>query len=175
MPGSPAHLFSRFLDVATAQRLNAFEAAAVETWLTPETARLFFAQDDPDQRHGYHAALSVIAAGVDDRDVIMAALLHDIGKRHSRLGIVGRSFASVLILAHLPMTQRMETYRDHGLVAARELGELSAPSLVIDFALHHHGDRPPTIAPDVWKVLLDADQAPKAGPSAIGRIFSANR
>ncbi len=175
MPGSPAHLVSRFLDVATARRLTASERAAVDTWLTPETARLFFAQDDSDQRHGYHAALTVVASGVGDRDVIMAALLHDVGKRHARLGIIGRSAASALILGGLPLTSRMQTYRDHGLVAARELGEHSVPSLVVDFALHHHGERPPTIAPDVWDLLIEADQAPKAVSSVMSRITSTDR
>lgn len=161
MPGSPAHLVSRFFDVATARRLDAAERVAVEGWLTPETAAIFFEQDDADQRHGYRAALSVIGSGVDDRDVVMAALLHDVGKRHARLRLIGRSVASILILARAPLTGRMETYRDHGMVAARELGSLSVPSIVVDFAMHHHGDRPPTIAPDIWIALVAADQAPK--------------
>lgn len=101
--------------------------------------------------------MSVVAAGFDDRVVITAALLHDIGKRHARLGIVGRSVASALILLGLPLTGRMAAYRDHGLAAARELADLGAPSLVIDFALHHHGRRPATIDDDTWDVLVAAD------------------
>ena len=175
MPGSPAHLFSRFLDVATAPRLNASEKGAVESWLTPEAAELFFSQDDPDQRHGYHAALTVIAAGVKDSDVVMAALLHDVGKRHARLGLLGRSLASLLILSGLPLPERVRMYGDHGLVAARELGELSVPSLVIDFALHHHGKRPPTIEPETWDLLVSADRAPKASSALFARITSRSR
>lgn len=175
MPGSPGHLFTRFWDVATARRLTPPERAAVEGWLTGETAEIFFNQDDADQRHGFHAALSVIAAGIEDREVIMAALLHDVGKRHARLGIVGRSVASVLILARLPLPPRMQAYRDHGLVAARELGALSAPSLVVDFALHHHESRPPTIDRDVWDALVAADQAPKARSALLSRITSSSK
>lgn len=165
MPGSPAHLLQRFINVATARRLTVLEKAVVENWLTAETSELFFAQDDADQRHGYDAALSVLGAGVKDREVIMAALLHDVGKRHARLGIIGRSVASVLILLRLPLPERMAAYRDHGLVAARELGSLSVPSLVIDFAMHHHGKRPPTIAPATWHSLIAADEPPKTWPS----------
>jgi hypothetical protein len=55
----------------------------------------------------------------------------------------------------------MRVYRDHGLVAARELGAHSAPSLAIDFAMHHHGNRPPTIDPETWALLAAADEPPK--------------
>lgn len=129
---------------------------------------MFFAQDDADQRHGYHAALSVIAAGVHEDEVIVAALLHDIGKRHARLGILGRSVASMLILSGLPLSERMRAYRDHGLVAARELAALGGHPLAIDFAMHHHGERPPTIDPRIWDVLVDADQPPKRRKSRLG-------
>ena len=172
MPGSPAHLFARFFDVATARRLKPSERAAVSAWLTPSTEEVFFSQDDADQRHGHHAAQSVVASGVDDPDVIMAALLHDVGKRHARLGLIGRTIASLLILLHLPMPERMALYRDHGLSAARELGALGVPSVVIDFALHHHGTRPPTIEPSVWDVLVAADQPPKASARLRARITS---
>lgn len=175
MPGSPAHLFQRFFDVATAQALTASEKAAISSWLTPETAEIFFDQDDADQRHGYDAALSVVAAGVDDEETIVAALLHDVGKRHARLGLIGRSVASLLILVGLPLTERMRIYRDHGMVAARELASLGAASVVIDFALHHHGARPPTIDPATWDVLIAADQPPKALPGRRRRITSTRK
>jgi len=172
LPGSPAHLFARFFDVATAQRLTPSERASVTVWLPPSTEEVFFSQDDADQRHGYQAALSVLASGVEERGVVMAALLHDVGKRHARLGLIGRTIASLLILFHLPLPERMAIYRDHGAVAARELGVLGVPSLVIDFALHHHGRRPPTIAPRVWDVLMAADQPPKASARLRARITS---
>jgi putative nucleotidyltransferase with HDIG domain len=147
----------------------------VSGWLTPETGAVFFAQGDADQRHGYYAALSVVAAGVADRDVIAAALLHDVGKRHARLGIVGRSLASVLILLRLPLGERLAAYRDHGIVGARELAGVGAPALAIDFAMHHHGSRPPTIKPEIWELLVQADQPPKTMSSVMRRITSNDR
>lgn len=175
MPGSPAHLFRRFFDVAAARPLNASEKGAVSHWLTSETAAVFFAQHVADQRHGYDAALTVIAGGIDDPRVVTAALLHDVGKSHARLGIIGRSVASVLILLRLPLSERLSTYRDHGLIGARELSALGAPSLAIDFALHHHGDRPATIDPMTWDLLVSADQPPKATSSLLSRITSTAR
>jgi hypothetical protein len=106
-PGSLAHLINRFFDVAFARPLNSSERDKVTQWLTPDTANLFFAQNVADQRHGHHAASLVQGGGGEDGDVIMAALLHDVGKRHARLGILGRSVASVLILLRLPLTVRM--------------------------------------------------------------------
>jgi hypothetical protein len=171
-PGSLAHLIKRFFDVAFARPLNSSERDKVTQWLTPDTANLFFAQNVADQRHGHHAASLVQGGGGEDGDVIMAALLHDVGKRHARLGILGRSVASVLILLRLPLTVRMRAYRDHGMLAAGELAGLSVPSLVVDFALHHHGPRPATIDPRVWDVLMAADQPAKPWSRLPGRITS---
>lgn len=172
MPGSPAHLFRRFFDVASAKPLTQSEQRAVKSWLTPELAGVFFAQQPADQRHGYHAALVVVADGSENRDTIVAALLHDVGKRHAQLGLVGRSVASLMILAGLPLSSRMRAYRDHGLSGAGELARLGAPSLAIDFAMHHHGSRPPTIDPATWRILVEADQPPKTMSRHRGRITS---
>jgi len=172
LPGSPAHLVRRFFDVASAKPLTQPEQSAVRSWLTPELADVFFAQQLADQRHGYHAALVVVADGGHDRDTIVAALLHDVGKRHGHLGVLGRSVASLMILTGLPLTNRMRAYRDHGLSGAGELARLGAPSLAIDFAMHHHGSRPPTIDPATWQVLVDADQPPKTMSRGRGGITS---
>lgn len=172
MPGSPAHLFRRFFDVAGARPLTVSERAAVTDWLDEATTPIFFAQHHADQRHGYHAALTVVAAGSTGPDVIAAALLHDVGKRHARLGLWGRSLASILIVLGLPLGRRMTAYRDHGLIGARELGAVGAPSLAIDFAMHHHRSRPPTIDPATWDLLVRADQPPKASPGGRTRITS---
>jgi hypothetical protein len=113
-----------------------------------------------------------VAAGIKDKDVIVAALTHDIGKRHAGLGLVGRSVASLMIITGLPLTERMRDYRDHGLIAARELSEVPAPSLAIEFALHHHGERPETIEAQIWDALVAADQPPKTLGMLRGRITS---
>ena len=169
MPGSPAHLVSRFFDSLTARPLDSAERVTVETWLDdPDLARLFFEQGSADQRHGYQAGLYVVGER-GDPETVTTALLHDVGKRHARLGILGRSLASILILVHGPLTERMRAYRDHGRIGAGELGALQAPSLAIDFALHHHGARPPTIAGDTWDLLLASDRPQRRRPAHRGR------
>lgn len=168
-PGSLSHLAARFVDVATARELSDSERSAVERWLSPPLADLFFDQPDHDQRHGYDAALSVIARGNAQPDVVIAALVHDIGKRHADLGLVGRSLASLLILTGMPLPDRFAVYRDHGLVGAAELGRAGAPSLAIDFCLHHHDERPQTVDQDIWEDLIAADQPPQSGRGGVGR------
>lgn len=162
MSGSLSHLTRRFFDVLTSKPLSISERATVVSWLAPEMAEVFFEQMDADQRHGYHAALSVISDGHDHGEVITAALMHDVGKRHAHLGVIGRSVASVMIVLGLPLTERMVLYRDHGGIGARELVELQAPSLAVEYALHHQGERPQTIESNLWNTLVAADQAPKA-------------
>jgi len=175
LPGSPAHLIRRFFDVAGARPLSAAERAEVRGWLTDDLSRLFFDQPRCDQRHGYQAALSVVADDVTDTDVIVAALVHDVGKRHARLGLIGRSLASVLILLRLTrLPDRVAAYRDHGVSGARDLGRAGAPTLAIDFALHHHGDRPPSIPRDTWEVLVSADEPAKTSGLRRSGITSAD-
>ena len=172
MPGSPADLLARFFDVLTARGLTATERDQVSNWLGPGLTTVFFSQPPADQRHGYHAATIVMASGGAAPDVVVAALIHDVGKRHSRLGVLGRSIASILIIARLPLTRRFRAYRDHGMLAARELGRLGAPGLAIDFALHHHGRRPPSIDQPTWELLVAADRPPKPSAMPWGRITS---
>jgi hypothetical protein len=174
-PGSAAHLFHRFFDVATARSLTASEMAAVRGWLTPELLELFLAQPRADQRHGYRAALLVITAGSDDGDTIVAALLHDVGKRHARLGVLARSVASILIRLRVLQGPRVLAYRDHGLVGAGELARAGAAALAVDFAMHHQGERPSSIPEPTWDLLVAADQPPKAWASIRGWITSRQR
>jgi putative nucleotidyltransferase with HDIG domain len=147
--------------VLWARPLLKSEVAAVSSWLDERERAVFLAQSNVDQRHGYTAALTVVALGVDDRTVIRAALLHDIGKRHSRLGVIERVLASLLILCRVPLWGRFLAYRDHGEIAARELERIGAEPLIVDFARHHHRSRPMTIDAGTWDLLLRADQPPK--------------
>jgi len=161
LPGSPVHLFARFFDYLTAPRLTILEHQTVEVWATPRECSLFFQQGRADQRHGYEAALTVMSRGMSG-EVLRAALLHDVGKRHARLGAIGRSIASILIILGLPMMQRMNQYRDHGRIGAAELEAIDAPEVAVEFARAHHGERPQSIDQATWSALQDADAPPNA-------------
>ena len=172
MPGSPLHLIQRFVDVATSAPLSLSERGEVSARLTAEQADRFFDQDPPDQRHGYEAAESILADGRFSVDVVVAAMLHDVGKRHARLGLIGRSLASLAILLRLPLPRRARWYRDHGELGAAELEDIGAPALAIDFTRHHHGERPDTIDSDIWLALVEADRPAKPWSRYRRRITS---
>jgi putative nucleotidyltransferase with HDIG domain len=151
------HLAKRFLEVARAQPLTPAEQAAVGRFLRLEEAGLFWGQPVPDQRHALAAAR--IAAGLrpSRSDIVRAALLHDVGKRHAPLGIMGRSLASALELLHLPARGRLTTYLDHGRLGAEDLRAAGSEDLVVLFACSHHQSRPDGIAPQDWDALAEAD------------------
>ena len=159
--GSVSHLVSRFFGVLFAKPLLPSERAAISEWLNDDEAALFFDQPYFDQRHAYHTGLKVVALGVHETRVIKAALLHDVGKRHCGLGAFGRSAATLWNVTRLPGPERFAQYRDHGPIGARELEEIGCEPVVVDFARHHPGQRPPTISPATWNVLRRADQTSK--------------
>lgn len=161
MPGRWGHLTARFFDVVTSRSLDGRESQAVRRWAGPSLHDAFFAQPVADQRHGYEAALYVLSRAPDRPDLLRAALLHDIGKRHARLGAVGRVIASLALRLRLPLTPRLALYRDHGVLGAAEMA--GEASVVVEFARHHHGARPQSISVDDWDVLLAADRANVGG------------
>jgi hypothetical protein len=157
MPGSWGHLAWRFFDVLTARPLDHAERERARGWFRSQAEeRAFFSQVDPDQRHGYASALHVLADAPERPDLVRAALLHDIGKRHARLGPLGRVLASVAIRLHLPLPPRWALYRDHGPLGAAELS--GAEPLVVAFIAHHHGQRPASIGESDWLILTGADR-----------------
>lgn len=135
----------------------------VASHLTPELWALFTGQQIADQRHGLEAGLRVITAGVDDPDLIVAALVHDVGKSHSRIGVIRRSVATLLMYFRLPMTSRMRLYRDHGKLGAEDLEQAGAPQIAVLFARHHQYGRPPAIDATTWDLLRAADMGTQIG------------
>jgi hypothetical protein len=158
VPGSWGHLAARFVDVATARPLDPDERRWVEARLSPAELSLFDDQRASDRRHGLEAGLAAVAGG-GAPEVVAAAILHDVGKRHARLGLVGRSVASVAIRLRLPLWRSARIYRDHGILGSVELERAGSALLAVDFARHHHGPRPAGFPPPTWALLAAADRA----------------
>ena len=56
------------------------ERAELATWITPRQLALFNTMHVADQRHGIDVVVSLRDAGVEDREALLAGLLHDAGK-----------------------------------------------------------------------------------------------
>ena len=151
------HLVQRFFSVLTAKRLTAAEVDEVENWLGPDDRVLFWAQDVADQRHALDTVHRVQTSYPADVGVIRAALFHDVGKIHSRLGPLRRSLATLAVGARLPIPSRWDRYRRHGPLGAADLERIGAEHLVVAFARLHPGPGPGDIDRDIWQALLDAD------------------
>ena len=161
MPGSWAHLAARLWEGIRTAPLDADERVWVNDCLTGPEWDAFVNQPDIDQRHGHDAGRVAASRGADP-SVVRAALLHDIGKRHAALGLVGRMLASVAIRLRLPLWKKARIYRDHGAFGSEELRDWGAEALVVDFALNHHGPRPPGFSPSAWKTLVETDKPRRA-------------
>jgi putative nucleotidyltransferase with HDIG domain len=151
------HLLRRFFEVLTARPLSPREQTEAASLLQDPERDIFWRQPAADQRHGLEAARRVLSVAPGRRDLARAALLHDVGKRHAGLGVIGRSLASGLELLHLPAPGRLDAYLRHGPIGAEELRSAGAEDLVVAFTEHHHGERPADIPEDHWALLLEAD------------------
>jgi hypothetical protein len=95
-----AHLSGRFARALWPGSPRADDIAWVETVLTPDGFVQFRRQPNHDQRHAIGVARDVQVRladtpCADDPRWLSAALLHDIGKLDSRLGVYGRVVATV--------------------------------------------------------------------------------
>jgi hypothetical protein len=150
------HLVRRFFEVLRARPLDDTELSAVRSWVGDDLMAIFITQQTADQRHGYQIAHGVYELTAST-ELAAAAALHDVGKRHSDFGAVGRTLATVLMALRLPLGGRLRAYRDHGELGAADLEAVGAPLLVVEFARHHQHRRPPSIDVDDWSVLNGAD------------------
>lgn len=151
------HLAGRFFGMITAAPLSPREQSEVASLLSPDLAPLFWRQPSADQRHALNVARRVMERDHSDAELIVAALVHDVGKADAGLGPVRRSIATVLDIAGVQVGGRMGRYLDHGAIGARALESAGASDLTVSFARLHPGGPPSGVDPERWKLLLDAD------------------
>lgn len=152
-----AHLTRRFFWTLRAQPLTPREQAEAEGLLRESERPLFWSQAAVDQRHGLEGARRVLRDRPGERAVARAALLHDVGKRHSGLGLLGRSLASGLTLVGI-RPRRFRSYYDHGRIGAEELRAIAAEDIVVEWSrAHAERARPESISVADWASLLEAD------------------
>lgn len=143
-----------------ARPLDEQEHQLVERWLSePAEATLFWGQAASDQRHGLEGALDIANRASDRDDLVRAALLHDVGKQRAGLGVVGRTAAELAAKLSLDPSGRLGDHLRHTEIGAALLLEAGSAGVVIDFARHHHGERPATIPPEDWQRLVASDRS----------------
>ena len=155
--GRLRHLVARFFEVLAARPLTPAEQQEAGRMLCPRDAPVFWGQAGADQRHALSAARRVAAGFPERPELIRAALLHDVGKRHTRLGIAGRVIASLVEMVGLPGPGRLGRYLAHGAIGAADLEAAGCEPIVVAFARRHHGERPVEITVDDWAILTEAD------------------
>ena len=95
---------ARQLGVHLFGRVRPAERVALGAWLTPRQLDLFDRMHRADRRHGLDVVRHLRRAGVSDRDVLVAALLHDCGKGSA--GAVPR-VVHALAVAYGPRPRRV--------------------------------------------------------------------
>ncbi len=152
-----AHLVRRFFGSLGTRRPAPTDQMLVAELLSPSESEVFWSQPVPDLAHALRSARTVGASSPGRTGLARAALLHDVGKRHSGIGTIRRSIATGLSILRVPARGRMASYLDHAAIGADELGRLGCEDLVVQFARHHHGLRPDHLSPEDWDALLRAD------------------
>lgn len=166
-PSHALHLMRRTWGSLRAVPLTPREEAEVAGLLDDQLAAIFWDQPVIDQRHGIDAAHLVLEARPGHLELARAALLHDVGKRHARLGIAGRIAATMLAVVHLPAPGRLGVYLDHADLSARDLVAAGAGEVTIDYARSQDGARPHSLSPAEWALLKEADgEKHRVGESA---------
>jgi putative nucleotidyltransferase with HDIG domain len=149
-----AHLSGRFVRALWPGPPRADDVAWVERVLTPNGFALFRRQPNHDQRHAIGVARDVEARladteYADDPRWLSAALLHDIGKLASGLGVYGRVVATVsgavagrdhagAWSASSGFTRRVGLYLRHAELGADRLRLAGEPEEAALWAASHH-------------------------------------
>lgn len=153
------HLAAGAVEYAFSRRLAPAEQMEAARLLdSPAEAELFWGQPPADQRHGLTGARLIARERPGRRDLMRAALLHDVGKRRAGLGLWGRTWAALAARRGWKKSRRADQYLSHGRTGAEELAAAGAEETVTDYARSHHGSRPPSIPPQDWRALLRADR-----------------
>jgi putative nucleotidyltransferase with HDIG domain len=90
------HRVGQFLQALTARPLTADETCEVAFVLSPSQQALFRQMSTGDQRHSLQVMYTLIERGVTIRDLLVAALLHDVGKARHRLHLWERVMVVVI-------------------------------------------------------------------------------
>ncbi|MDZ7677287.1 MAG: hypothetical protein U5K29_01905 [Acidimicrobiales bacterium] len=164
-----SHLSRRFVTSLRPGGPSATDREWVATQLSEAELELWRALRGPDRRHSVLVARRVERALGHDagREVLAAALLHDVGKSVAGLGTYGRVIATVsgAVAGHhmayrwseaKGFVRRVGLYLRHPELGGDLLAMAESHSLTVAWAREHH------LGPDDWTVPAHIGQALKA-------------
>lgn len=163
---APLHLVRRFLGSLSPRPVAPEDDAWATAVLGPGERQLWQRMSRADRKHSVGVARSVAArAGEDERAVIAAALLHDVGKVEADLGTLGRVAATVVGRRRASAwgqaggaRGRLARYLRHDAIGGDLLEDAGADPLTVAWAREHHRDeRDWTVPLAVGRALRDAD------------------
>jgi hypothetical protein len=165
------HLIRRFFGSLSPAPPSPADDAWAMGRMTPAEAGLWRRMSSPDRRHAVVVARRVdVALGpAATRPVLVAALLHDVGKIESGFGPVRRAAATVagLVGGHATAREwrgrkgpvgRVGLYLGHDEIGADLLAAAGSDAFTVAWAREHH--LPPqrwTVDPEVGAALKAAD------------------
>ncbi len=116
------------------------ERRDLAAWLAPAESALFDSMHVADRRHGLDVVATLRREGVDDREVLLAGLLHDAGKGPG-IGLwprVAWSLGEVLGPPAVTVARRLPGFgpgldrlRDHAELSARLAAEAGCPDRTV--------------------------------------------
>jgi len=144
-------------------RVRPAERAALAGWLTPAELDLFDRMHRADRRHGVDVVRDLRAAGVTDREVLVAGLLHDCGK--GSIGVwprvayaLGDAYGPVVRAAvrRLPgMASTVDVLADHPAGSAEMLAAAGCSARTVELVRWQDAPRDP----EFGRLLKLADEA----------------
>jgi hypothetical protein len=164
------HLARRFVETLGPAEPRPDEEAFAAATLLPGEVALWRRMSAPDRRHALSVARRVRAKGTPygrQREVLAAALLHDVGKVEAGMGAWARVAATLTSHALGPgrvagwsgrpgLAGRMGRYVSHGPIGAVLLTGAGSDPLTIGWAAQHHLD------PARWDVPAEVGALLKA-------------
>jgi HD domain len=152
----------QFLRHLTA-RVRPDERASLAAWLRPAELALFDAMHVADRRHGLDVVAAMRRAGVTDRNVLAAGLLHDCAKGDTGVGprvawSLGEAFGPRVhdAAARLPgWGASIERLRNHAEASAAMVEAAGLPPFAVDLVRYQSEPRDP----EYGRVFQLADEA----------------
>ncbi len=158
MPGSEfgsfRHLAGRFFAALSPAGPAPSDERWARGWLLPGEDRLWLEMSGPDRRHAVGVArqtidlLGPLGGDQPDREVVAAALLHDVGKVEAGLGTLARAGVTLAAMAvgrsrlanagSGGWRRRVALYLTHDVVGGRLLRQAGSDPFTWSWAEQHH-------------------------------------